>query len=270
MMTTLLHISDTHFGTCTPEVVEALRRLVEQQRPSALVLSGDITQRARPAEFSAGRSFVDSLGVPLFLSVPGNHDIPLFALATRLFAPYQGYIKHFGPHTESFVDSPTLLIVGVNTTRRWRHSNGEVSQKQVDRVCALLSQAKPDQLRVVVTHQPALVTRPQDHAHRLRGGVSAAQAWADCGADLILGGHAHLPYTASIASRAQGMLHCLQAGTALSSRTRHGEPNSVNIARWSAPTSSAARAVQAERWDYKNPMDGFALASVQSLALGPR
>lgn len=46
-MSVLLQISDTHFGTEQPPVVEALVALATQQRPEIVVLSGDITQRAR-------------------------------------------------------------------------------------------------------------------------------------------------------------------------------------------------------------------------------
>jgi hypothetical protein len=78
-MSVLLQISDTHFGTEQPPVVEALLALAAQQRPDLVVLSGDITQRARPAQFRAAKAFVDRLGAPV-LAVPGNHDIALFDL----------------------------------------------------------------------------------------------------------------------------------------------------------------------------------------------
>ena len=78
-MSTVLQISDPHFGTEQAPVVEALAALADQQQPDLVVLSGDITQRARPAQFAAARAFVDRLGVPV-LAIPGNHDIPLFAL----------------------------------------------------------------------------------------------------------------------------------------------------------------------------------------------
>lgn len=45
-MSVLLQISDTHFGTEQPPVLEALVALAAQQRPDLVVLSGDITQRA--------------------------------------------------------------------------------------------------------------------------------------------------------------------------------------------------------------------------------
>jgi len=57
-MSVVLQISDPHFGTEQPPVVEALAALARQQRPDLLVLSGDITQRARPAQFQAARTFM--------------------------------------------------------------------------------------------------------------------------------------------------------------------------------------------------------------------
>ena len=75
-MSILLQISDPHFGTEQAPVVEALATLARQQRPDVLVLSGDITQRARPGQFRAARAFTDRLGAPV-LAIPGNHDIPL-------------------------------------------------------------------------------------------------------------------------------------------------------------------------------------------------
>ena len=86
-MTLLLQISDTHFGTEQPPVVEALVRLAHEQAPDLVVLSGDITQRARRKQFRAARAFVDRLGVAVTLAIPGNHDIPLFDVAARLFYP---------------------------------------------------------------------------------------------------------------------------------------------------------------------------------------
>ena len=51
-MTVLLQVSDPHFGTKRPEVVDALERFVHELRPGVLLLSGDITQRATAAQFA--------------------------------------------------------------------------------------------------------------------------------------------------------------------------------------------------------------------------
>ena len=160
-MTVVLHISDTHFGTEQPAVVEALILLAQQQQPDLVVLSGDITQRARPDQFRAARSFVDRLATPV-LAIPGNHDIPLFDLWARLVSPYARYAVAFGGLFEPVYSSDDLLVVGVNTTRASRHKNGEVSKTQIDRVVALLAAARPEQLRVVVVHQPVAVTQASE------------------------------------------------------------------------------------------------------------
>ena len=46
VMTILLQISDAHFGTEQPPVVQALLQLARDQAPDLVVMSGDITQRA--------------------------------------------------------------------------------------------------------------------------------------------------------------------------------------------------------------------------------
>ncbi|TFZ07990.1 metallophosphoesterase family protein [Ramlibacter humi] len=251
-MSLLLHISDTHFGTEQAPVVEALRRLSFQLRPQVVVLSGDITQRARPSQFAAARAFCDSLAVPHLLALPGNHDIPLFDLVTRVADPYRHYRAAFGA-LEPQLALPDLLVSCVNTTRPRRHKHGEVSREQVERVCDRLRGARREQLRIVVTHQPACVVREEDGKDRLRGGHGAVRAWSLAGADLVLGGHIHLPYIADVRAKVSGTpraLFCLQAGTAVSHRVRYGTPNSVNVVRWSAPPPGAARKCRVERWDY--------------------
>lgn len=170
-MSVLLQISDPHFGTEQPPVVEALVALARRQRPDLLVLSGDITQRARPTQFRVARAFMHRLGAPV-LAVPGNHDIPLFDLWARLRRPYAGHIAAFGDDLEPVHFSPDLMVVCVNTTRAWRHKHGEVSGLQVDRVARLLAGAGAAQLRVVVVHQPLAVTRAEDLPNLLRGHVA--------------------------------------------------------------------------------------------------
>lgn len=272
-MSVVLHISDTHFGAEQQLVVEALVALAARQRPEIVVLSGDITQRARPAEFRAARAFVDRLGAPV-LAIPGNHDIPLFDPWARLTRPYARYTKAFGADLEPVHASPDLLVLGVNTTRAWRHKNGEVSVAQIDRVAKRLNAASPRQLRMVVVHQPAAVSEARDKPDLLRGQEAALKAWAAAGADLVLGGHIHL--TCVLAQ--QGLarpLWVVQAGTAVSSRTRPGLPNSVHILRWGERTAAhdnEARSVAGtkancfiEQWDYSHHHQAFVSTGVTSV-----
>jgi len=267
----LLHISDPHFGTEQAPVVAALLALAHLRAPDALVLSGDVTQRARASQFSAARAFCDELAISPMLTLPGNHDIPLYNVGARLLRPYAGYVRAFGAALEPVLETDSLLVIGVNTTRPERHKHGVVSRSQISRVAAQLARARAGQLRIVVTHQPAAVLRPQDEHDRLRGAEPALQAWAAAGADLILGGHIHLPYVMDLQAREPATprpMWCVQAGTALSSRVRHNTSNSVNLILWEGSAQPQQRSCTVERCDYSPASGRFETASVTTLALG--
>lgn len=267
-MTLLLHISDPHFGTEQPAVLDALLRLAHEQRPELVVLSGDITQRARRAQFRSAREFVDRLGAPHTLAIPGNHDIPLFNLAARLFWPYANFQREFGALAPEF-ESPGLLTLTVITTRRGRHKNGQVSRRQVEAVAERLSRAHAGQLRVVVVHQPIGVQNEGDVHDRLRGHLQATQRWAEAGADLVLGGHIHLPFVLPLHERVPGLkrrLWAVQAGTALSSRVRDGVPNSLNLIRWGGPLAPGRCVI--ERWDFRAEEEEFAQVCATPIETG--
>jgi len=267
-MTVLLHISDTHFGTEQPLVLQALVEWAQLCRPDLVVLSGDITQRARPGQFRAARQFVDRLGAPA-LVVPGNHDIPLFDLGARMMHPYARYSAEFGALLEPVLSLSDLLLVGVNTTRAWRHKNGVVSAQQVERVARLLGAASREQLRVVVVHQPLAVTQAADLPNVLHGHSAAQRAWAAAGADLVLGGHIHLPYVLPLSGLARPMW-VVQAGTAISSRLRPGVPNSFNLLRWGGAAAADAErtpdqhigSCSVEQWDYAAARNAFVCARI--------
>ncbi|RYY90301.1 MAG: metallophosphoesterase [Comamonadaceae bacterium] len=268
MSLALLQISDPHFGTEQAGVVGALRQLAAAQAPDLVVLSGDITQRATRGQFSAARAFVDSLQAPAVLALPGNHDIPLFALGARLLDPYGRYRDAFGDELEPVHESADCLVIGVNTTRWYRHEDGEVSATQVERVAARLMQATPRQLRVVVVHQPVTVTRAEDASNQLHGRQAAVTRWAAAGADLLLGGHIHLPFVKPLheafpdCARA---LWAVQAGTAVSNRVRAGAPNSVNLVRYTP--GAGARQCNVERWDCAAGADRFEQVACHTLPL---
>lgn len=250
-MSVLLQVSDAHFGTEQAPVVDALVALARAQRPDVVLWTGDITQRARARQFAAARAVAAQLVAAEMgaqtgartLALPGNHDIPLFDIARRVLMPYARYREAFGP-LEPVWSNGDLLIACVNTTRWWRHTHGEVSSAQIDRVASELRAAAPGQLRVVAVHQPIAVVRERDRRHRLRGAQTALTAWARAGADVILGGHIHLPYVLRFGQGAHQVL-IAQAGTAVSHRIREGVPNSVNLLR-----TNGERAGVLERWDY--------------------
>lgn len=245
-MTCVLHMSDPHFGTEQPAVVDALLALVAQRRPQAVLIGGDITQRARHGQFDKAAAFVEQLGCPV-LAVPGNHDLPLFNLFARAFHPYRNYRKWAGRDLEPTYDSEEFLVISVNTTRPQRHKDGEVSPRQIARVRRQLLGARPGQVRIVMAHHPVRAHVESDRTNLLHGRQHAVPEWVDAGADFILGGHIHLPYCMPVHSATSQIRRTwvLQAGTALSHRVRGNVPNSVNIIDRVSPESCFA-----ERWDF--------------------
>ncbi len=260
-MSVLLQISDTHFGTEQPPVVEALAVFTARLRPDVVILSGDITQRARRTQFQAARAFVERLASPV-LAIPGNHDVPLFDLLARVTRPYGHYREAFGNELEPVHASADLLVQCLNTTRWWRHTNGEISVGQIERVAARVAGATPGQLCVIVVHQPVSVPSDGDVHNLVRRHAAAVRRWAAAGADLVLGGHIHLPYVMPLPGLPRRMWS-VQAGTAVSRRVRDGQPNSVNVLRWGRDAPHGRCRV--EQWDCPAAGPAFVRAVVTEL-----
>lgn len=264
-MASLLQISDPHFGTEQPQVVEALLRLAHALAPDVLLLSGDVTQRARRAQFDAARAFVARLPAAPLVAIPGNHDLPLFNLPLRLLAPYAGWRRAFGRALEPEHEDAGLLLVSADATRRWRHVDGTLSTAQIERVARRLEAAGPTQLRVVALHQPLAVIRAEDEENLLHGHAAALARWAAAGCDVVLGGHIHLPYVVALHERDPTLarrMWVVQAGTAVSRRVRAGAPNSVNLLR-----HGGLRRCSLERWDYAAGAGAFERVAVRELGV---
>ncbi len=260
-MTLLLQVSDPHFGTERSAAVEALVQLAHDIRPDVVLLSGDITQRATRAQFAAALAFVQRLQVPRCVALPGNHDIPLWHLPLRLAQPYARYSAAFGTELEPSLDIDDLLLLAVNTTRWWRHKDGQLSAAQIARVAQRLAAARPGQRRVVMVHQPLAVARQQDRKDILHGHAAALQAWGDAGVDLVVGGHIHLPFVLALPEGGWAV----QAGTAVSHRVRPEAGNSVNLIRIGA---GAAERALVERWDHDKVAGRFVLREQHRLIAG--
>lgn len=253
-MTRILHLSDLHFGTEDADVMQALLRLGNQLKPTLYLLSGDITQRARRSQFAAAGAFVKQLGAPL-LAVPGNHDLPLFNLPVRLLNPYGNYRRVFGNELEPSLETPELLVIGVNTTRPRRHKDGEVSPAQISLVAQKLQQAPAEQLRLVMLHHPVRAIEESDVSNLLIGREQAVPAWVDAGMDLLLAGHIHLPYQVPLqSSTAERRAWAIQAGTGISHRVRGAIPNSVNLIDYQPGRQRRCRVT---RWDYARTQESF-------------
>lgn len=240
-MRTLVHVSDLHFGRIDPAVVAPLRDAIAAAAPDLIAISGDFTQRARPREFAAARAFLDSLQAPK-LVVPGNHDVPLWNVAARFFAPLTRY-KHFiSPELEPEHQDEEMIVLGVNTARSNTWGEGRINAHQVARIVERLAGAPPSLIRVIVTHHPFDLPPGVDERRLLGRARMAMAELARANADLFLSGHLHLSHASHSAERYRIEGHSaliVQAGT-VSLRGR-GEQPSFNVLRIHRPEIALAR-----------------------------
>lgn len=156
-------------------------------------------------------------------------------------------------------ESDDLLVLGVNSTRPGRQQDGEISVSQVERVAQRLRQRSPGQLGVVVAHHPVHVIGEGDRKNLVHGHAHAVTTWVEAGADIILGGHIHLPFIRPMQEVIADLPRdawVVQAGTAVSDRLRSQAPNSVNVIHYQATLGS--RDCRVDRWDYVEETRSFA------------
>lgn len=224
----IAHVSDPHFGTEVPVVRDALHADLLAASPDLLLVTGDITQRARRAQFAAARDFLAALPMRN-VCLPGNHDLPLFDLFTRVLRPYERFRHYLSASLEpEFIDA-RLAVLCVDATSPRRHKDGRLDAGQVARTATRL-RGLPQPFRLVATHQPLASTTRSDRRNVAHGAQHALASWIGAGADLFLGGHIHLPFCLPVGTadgRRSSLL--LQAGTCISHRTRPGVPNSYNM-----------------------------------------
>ena len=251
-MRTIAHLSDLHFGRIEEAVLDPLVAAVAAVSPDVVVVSGDLTQRARTQEFVQARAFLARLPLPQVV-VPGNHDVPLYNVFARLLRPLQKYVRHIEPDlSPSFVDRE-IAVLGVNTARALVIKNGRINQAQVDILRDRMSRLGGEVVKVVVTHHPFDVTPEVDRDERVGRADMAMQMFAQCGVDVLLAGHLHSGRTLVTGDRravsGYGAL-AVSAGTATSER-RRGDANSFNVLRLQK------HRIEVERFDWREEKQQF-------------
>lgn len=277
----LLHISDVHFGPKhLPSVADGLTRLTEERRPDLVVLSGDQTQRAKPRQFRQAREWARALPAPV-LSVPGNHDVPMYRFWERIAAPYGAYRKHFAREIEPVWRDDELLVVGLNTAHGWTIKHGRLLARQLRRLREVVEVAADTRFRVVVAHHP-LTPAPDFHDQSVtRRARVACREMARLGVHLVLSGHLHVGFLHVLPAPAEAPenpIALLHAGTSASSRGRGWETgrNTCNWIRVDAGAVTVQRlAWSAEREGFEPegettlPRDGAGRLTGQILAPSP-
>lgn len=256
-MRTLMHISDLHFGRADVCVMAHVLKEILVRQPNMVVISGDLTQRARPVEFEAARAFIKALetaGISCFV-IPGNHDImPLYRPLSRSRRPFDRYRAHIAEVTEPVYADKYLAIAAIDTVRASTLKNGRISPGQIDRVSEWFFGVPDSVMKIVVTHHPLDLPEPHTRRKLVWRAKRAVYLLSESRVDMYLSGHYHQSSAVHTAARYTSEHYAaiaVQAGT-VSHRLR-GEQQSFNVIRIGKPEAtietfawdSSARAFQA-------------------------
>jgi 3',5'-cyclic AMP phosphodiesterase CpdA len=234
----IAHLSDLHFGAHADLLqIEALETFLPTLGLDAVVVAGDLSQRARHGEFQAAHAFLNRMRphAPL-LVVPGNHDIewwksPLGLRGEqRKYRKYSRYFRELRPALEV----PGAMIAGALSSYGFAFGSltwnirditvkGHLPASETERVTQLFAKAPPGAARVLVFHHNAL---PGELSRRmgLANWRSAHRRLLATGADVVLCGHDHQEGAGQI----EGSLAVSTSGTH-SSRSRGGRPSVFNL-----------------------------------------
>lgn len=242
-MRRIVHLSDVHFGTADPQVTEMAITKVNELEPHLVVVSGDLTQRARSQEFKQARQFLDRLPQPQVV-VPGNHDVPLYNIFARFFRRLDKFQKYIESDlTPTYIDDE-MAVVGINTARSLTIKGGRINDQQIEHIQQAMCPLADDVLKIVVTHHPFDLPEGFDEDDIVGGAGAAMASIAACGGDLFLAGHLHVSNTETTAKRYKldggRTALIVQAGTATSTRVR-GEAHSFNVLQFDRPVLSVVR-----------------------------
>ena len=231
----LLQFSDVHFGVEHRRACAAAIDYAHATPSDLILITGDVTQKGLPDEFAAAGTWIRAMPEPRFVIV-GNHDVPYYSIAARLFRPWHAFETATGhPAHDGEFKSPGLIVRGVTTARGWQArtnwSKGVIDLDQTRRAAEALRQAPVGALRVLACHHPLIEMIGTPMTGDVKRGDAAAAIFAEAGVDLIMTGHVHVPFALPI-DLSDRCSYAVGCGT-LSHRER-GAPPSFNQLDWDA------------------------------------
>lgn len=242
-MRRIIHLSDLHFDHVDPALVAAFPQLIRDLNPHLLIISGDLTQRARTYQFREARAFLDQLPYRQLI-VPGNHDIPLYNIWARIFTPYQNFQKYITPDLEPLFTDEEILVQGLNTICPYKIQAGKVKTKQKEKVLGIFKNSPPSLVKILVAHHPL-----NELSH--------------LSPDILMTGHAHTSIIQTQTFQGFSFIN-LSCGTSTSTRQR-GESNSFHFLQ--VESESKKIEIHAYYWDVKSSR--FAIENKSNFRKGP-
>ncbi len=226
----LFHISDIHFGLEDQRALDWAASEIARSQPDAVIITGDLTMRARHREFAAATAWIRALDIPVTVEV-GNHDMPYFNLIERFVNPYKRFAG-MAELVELEIDLPGIAIVPLTTAvpaqPRLNWSKGWVSDAALAKCLAAIDALPPGTQALVACHHPLREVGTQGTA-LTRNGQKALAELARRPVAAVLSGHVHDAFDLCEQTE-NGPVRMIGAGT-LSQRTR-STPPSFNELVW--------------------------------------
>ncbi|MEK6555097.1 MAG: metallophosphoesterase [Bdellovibrionota bacterium] len=246
----VFHISDPHFGAIHPPALDAFRKAVAELKPDLMILTGDITQRARTDQFIEAKKYFDQFAPIPLLTTPGNHDLPLYNLFSRFLFPFNEYMQHFKADLFSHIHKNAVEILVLNSAKPKNHIDGEFNLRKLEEHLSTFDSLS--KVRMLAFHHPLDCPKGVDTKNIIAQSEAVLKLCEKYRVDIILNGHIHDPLARLSTVRYP---QCPQpviltvAGTCLSYRTRPNAPNSFHSLDVQVHSDDGSKFIEVSRYD---------------------
>src|SRR3954453_4943489 len=213
---TICQISDIHCGSAyfIPDLLERSILEINDCEPTAIVVSGDLTDAGYRQEFEQAAEYVGRFRCDNLMVIPGNHD-----------SRNVGYIhveRLFGERY-SVIEFEDAIMVGVDSSEP-DLNDGRVGREHHAFIRDCFGNAE-DRLKIFVVHHH-LIPIPGTGRERniIYDAGDVLELLTDIDVDLVLSGHKHGPYSWRVEN-----MFIVNAGTASTTRLRGNTRPCYNI-----------------------------------------
>lgn len=168
MNTTIIHVSDTHFGNESPtysrkDIKKALIESInDEDGEKVLVISGDITYKARPDGYKEATDFFSdviqqcNIERSSVIACPGNHDI----CRTNQFTNFDSFIYSLRRDdifsaknkNESIVKVGNIVFITSNSSHHLNHTYGLIPDSTIELLYENKKEILETEIKIFITH----------------------------------------------------------------------------------------------------------------------
>ena len=213
---TICQISHIHCGSAyfIPDLLERSILEINDYEPTAVVVSGDLTDAGYRQEFEQAAEYVGRFKCENLMVIPGNHD-----------SRNVGYIhfeRLFGERY-SVIEFEEAIMVGVDSSEP-DLNDGRVGREHYGFIRESFSSAG-DKMKIFVVHHH-LIPIPGTGRERniIFDAGDVLELLTEMDVDLVLSGHKHVPHSWRLEN-----IFIVNAGTASTTRLRGNTRPSYNV-----------------------------------------